>query len=386
MIGTQLRKPQRFIPPNDSNGNNLSCLTKHCNGTNCNNASRQTYTYSTEGYLLTFLTENLRGSQWEAYEKYTHIYDSSGKKHRSIKEFCSQGVWMTSGFTNYIYDTNGNLITELGIAVHNYVGNPIPDTSNSSRTSYTYDSSGNTLSNTHEYWSATYWRPDERKTYTYNLKNKKLSTLTEYGNNNAWIVRGRSTYTYNSVDSVTSALYEIWRNGAWVNGGITILTYDTNGNFLSNNYKYWAGNKWVDDYIHVYAYNENGNSISGKYEKYINNEWQPYKVDQLNIYAAKTKDDVFYNLYRYEVRGNAVINSTNEPLTVYPNPASEELYLMLYKNEETLVEIFDIHGRFCFSEKFDNTKSIDVSRLSNGIYLLKVKNSSLNYHGKFIKK
>jgi uncharacterized protein YkwD len=75
-------------------------------------------------------------------------------------------------------------------------------------------------------------------------------------------------------------------------------------------------------------------------------------------------------------------------ISIYPNPASNNINLVLNTNEdlkEAIVELFDISGRKISSEKInEKTLKIDVSSLSNGMYYIVVENNGKQYKDKII--
>lgn len=55
---------------------------------------------------------------------------------------------------------------------------------------------------------------------------------------------------------------------------------------------------------------------------------------------------------------------------IYPNPANDRLYIK-YDNFSAFVMIFDLQGRQVFNRQI-GSDFIDISNLSEGIYLVKV--------------
>jgi lysophospholipase L1-like esterase len=68
-----------------------------------------------------------------------------------------------------------------------------------------------------------------------------------------------------------------------------------------------------------------------------------------------------------------------EDILFYPNPVKEELHVLQNSN----VEIYDLNGKLLI--KKENKDLIDVSELSNGIYLLKIMKEGIIYNCKLIK-
>ena len=83
------------------------------------------------------------------------------------------------------------------------------------------------------------------------------------------------------------------------------------------------------------------------------------------------------NPHDYECPLSVSVEEVLEENTVmvYPNPASQWLFIDLPKNKTTRLSIFDVYGRLVLSDYFSLTGNagIDISMLSRGVYLLKVK-------------
>ena len=62
---------------------------------------------------------------------------------------------------------------------------------------------------------------------------------------------------------------------------------------------------------------------------------------------------------------------------VYPNPARDNIRLIGVENQE--VEIFSADGKLVMKEMYDG-KSLDISSLTNGFYLIKIKGQTLKFN------
>lgn len=69
--------------------------------------------------------------------------------------------------------------------------------------------------------------------------------------------------------------------------------------------------------------------------------------------------------------------SPNSTFTIYPNPASNNITITDYRKlpEESIISIFNVTGDQVMYAKFKHLTSIemDVSMLTRGIYLVKIK-------------
>ncbi|MBC7861696.1 MAG: T9SS type A sorting domain-containing protein [Bacteroidia bacterium] len=113
-----------------------------------------------------------------------------------------------------------------------------------------------------------------------------------------------------------------------------------------------------------------------------------------NLTQIKNSADIYFD-YNAPVKTNTTVNTYDNAvginheakkengLSVYPNPAGENVMLTFEntENENTFVEVYDISGKLLINQKFStsvgkNFINLDLRSLSNGLYILKVKNSS----------
>jgi hypothetical protein len=84
------------------------------------------------------------------------------------------------------------------------------------------------------------------------------------------------------------------------------------------------------------------------------------------------------------------VNETkiSDNISVYPNPASDRINIIFRDRiaDATNVEIFDTFGRMVLLENIsNNVNNIDVSGLTKGMYLIKIKNEHTEVVTKFMK-
>ena len=93
-----------------------------------------------------------------------------------------------------------------------------------------------------------------------------------------------------------------------------------------------------------------------------------------------------YALPAYECLGLSTKEIMKEqPVSVYPNPTSDFLYVPLKGSKEEKAEIYNMEGRKVMDAVVGNGKSqINVSNLQPGDYIVTIK--SLEISTKFIKK
>ena len=77
----------------------------------------------------------------------------------------------------------------------------------------------------------------------------------------------------------------------------------------------------------------------------------------------------------------------NALFTVYPNPASHQIYINSNKNSGLAkVEVYDINGRKVINQNIDlvNTATLNTSNLETGIYVLHINTDNASYTQKVI--
>jgi hypothetical protein len=83
-------------------------------------------------------------------------------------------------------------------------------------------------------------------------------------------------------------------------------------------------------------------------------------------------------------------NNLNSSVTIYPNPARNELFVTIKGKEKSLdLSITDVNGKIRYKESLTDltaeySKKINVSGFSAGIYFIKLANGSRYFAGKFV--
>jgi|CZKP01.1.fsa_nt_gi YD repeat-containing protein len=205
--------------------------------------------------------------------QYTYTYDNSGNMLTELNETWSNNVWIIYSKHTYTYDNSGNILTGLEEIWSNNVW------VNSSRFTFAYDNSGNFLTGLWELWSNNVWVNSYRYTYTYNNFRNMLTELEETWSDNAWVNYNRSTNTYDNSGNWLTELVETWSNNAWVNSFNYTSTYDNSGNMLTELDETWLNNAWVIEDRETCTYDNSGNCLTGLDETWSDSVWVNYYKD-----------------------------------------------------------------------------------------------------------
>jgi len=111
------------------------------------------------------------------------------------------------------------------------------------------------------------------------------------------------------------------------------------------------------------------------------------KYDKSNSASGNDLDILSYNTIVDIDNATGFTDNTFTEIVLYPNPAKEQLFV---KSDENIknITIFDMLGRVISSNKViaNNIVSVDVSSLSNGMYLLRAETDKGSKIMKFYKK
>ncbi len=114
------------------------------------------------------------------------------------------------------------------------------------------------------------------------------------------------------------------------------------------------------------------------------NGWQTISStdNKLNSTFFNTSTHYYYDFNYYIVFGNILSTDSFNPnsLSIYPNPTKDLLHIDL--QNELSGKITDLTGKILMTI---NTKDIDVSSLSAGIYLLDIVSEEKHYVSKIVK-
>ena len=119
-----------------------------------------------------------------------------------------------------------------------------------------------------------------------------------------------------------------------------------------------------------------------------NNSWSPLNDGVTTYYTSL---DIKLHVLNYHVKkgSDPAIYPYGE-ITMYPNPAVENLQL-LFKNldkTDVQIQIFSLSGELVYYEtrvQPEPNFGIDISRFDPGVYIIKAWTDKLTYNGKFIK-
>lgn len=227
------------------------------------------------------------------------ITSAQNKLTSSLSESYDGTAWTNSSKSTFMYDSNNNLTLETGyywnstlqdweksfedsysynannkVTNYSYVSysNGTTQISYQYRTKYTYNNDGNVIQILDEEYENNSWLNDYKIDLTYS-NGKVTGGLSYEWNGSIWVFdedSSETTINYNSDGTISAFINKAWNGSAWVDDSRTIYTYDANKRVVLEDSQTWNGSVWVSDYKLENTFDANGNIVVEK-ESYLEN-------------------------------------------------------------------------------------------------------------------
>jgi hypothetical protein len=246
----------------------------------------------------------------------------------------------------------------------------------------------------YQYWSNNSWKNSVRRNYIYNL-NGKVASNTYQEWLGSWLNVNRYNYSYNSAALLSERITQDWFNASWVNSQRTVYTYNPQGQKTLEDIQTWDNGNWRNIYRSVYNYNASGQLEYQQIYLWVNNNWS---LSARYIFTYDSNANLFSELYQLRSGGQWVnnrqwfyyyenyspistkktemIDLENFNITVYPNPASDYIYLNSDSplGEDLTIEIINSLGIRVQSINIKELSlpfKINTENLGKGIYWIR---------------
>ncbi len=97
------------------------------------------------------------------------------------------------------------------------------------------------------------------------------------------------------------------------------------------------------------------------------------KITYYQTHPGPGSQYICYMYYNFSPLGIQKPNGTNDQLTIYPNPTSDQFYIETSATDKLNVVLYDVNGRQVFNASVMGKSNIDVTTLDNGAYTMTVK-------------
>jgi ELWxxDGT repeat protein len=222
------------------------------------------------------------------------------------------------------------------------------------------------------------WVTDGTESGTYEFKTLNPATTGfPHGDPSQFIAYNSELWFYGHSDA--GSVDAIWKSDGTEEGTVNFIDGGQGVFHIFNNKLYYISNNWISQTdgsnsgveVNIQA----GNAVPTCY-------LMNYCNDKLFV-AAKVRSDVGIELYVI-TNPTAIIPFPENDLFIYPNPATDRIYLNEIKTtgKDLLLTVTDITGRTVISEIIPAGKesvSIDISQLDSGTYIITTGNSSRKF-------
>jgi hypothetical protein len=206
----------------------------------------------------------------------------------------------------------------------------------------------------------------------YGLSQPRLLKMSETCNK-IWEI-GYFDYEHN----ISGSHLEITKDDKFIFSGI-VSGNDTTFMMKTNN-------NGVPEWIRYFEYD----SIDFLFPRYINETYDNgYFLVGIDKFQKLTMLKIFdenlvYNV-EYEVITNLNDAQTDDPFTIFPNPATNYVSIELKDGKTAGLNITDLAGKTVFTKSLDkNINHLDISDLINGVYIVKLSIHDKTYLSKLI--
>jgi len=378
---------------------------------------------------------------WYIYYKYDYGYDENGNNNTQTIYMAGGAMHSLSPYSKYESFFNENLTTDSTInsywnqswndwqksskneRIYNSQNVQIQETVytwdtltnswfNNSRSGNTYDEAGNQTS---YYWY--YWNADKLlwlgiyKSETWFDNFNRDTLIADYAwvdTNYTWRMVSKTSKTYIENSITELKIDYVPELDQWFNSGKTERITDGENDLL-NIYYTWNNDsaKWTPFSKTERNYNNEGSETLNAYYKWSSekNTWiGNSRIDQLydaynNLreYASFSWNGVSdeWQLSSKEIyyyTSTFIVDEIRAPLsentiTVYPNPFSDELSISVNDKNSGFIEaeIFDVNGRRILTSSGFGIITLNTAGLSPSVYFIKTRNNGKSNITKLLK-
>lgn len=329
------------------------------NGSGIQPYSRYMASYNSNNVSTVFTEQNSSGQTFQNSSEIRGEYDSNGNLIKEFNMFWNASKWDTSRITEYTYDSQKKLLKDSSYYYNQ--GSTIP----SSVVLYTYDGNGNMTYSLERDWSGSTYDSSYRTINTYSSNNIVTSIEQEYIDT-AWHNQSFDSTGYTSGGIYNYNVYKEWDSLAadWVNIERETRTVNGNGITTGAAFSEWDDNTgtWETMAEAEVFYNTNGDPFRVDIYAYIGGIKLPTPLAVRNMY------------YEYYYNVGVAATPKTQTITVYPNPASSHINIVLNGKQAT-IQLTNMAGqtvRSIAANGGEQVARINLAGLPAGNYIMTV--------------
>ncbi len=344
------------------------------------NYSKDSIFYGTQNnqILKKSYSWNKISNDWKKSIRIENTFDENNNIISEIvqKEDSENSNWINDSKRKFAYNTNDDIVS-----LYSFTWNK-----SSNKWDYTtrylanYDASNNVLLEESSEWDANFNRWTVRQKYVFEYDNNNNNTLYEYYSWNGYDEKLEGSSKYNSeYDAHNNIILEtnfLWdkNSNKWTVKDKTVFAYNSfNNEILEEHYEAEIGGAWFGISKQEFIMNAN-NNISF----IIISSWN---LDSNSWYKS--------GIHFYYYHNNELSNEFYEinKIIIYPNPvnSSEQLTIRTRSNKGFKYSIINTSGIIVLKGEITTNNIIDLSSISEGIYILEIEIDNKYQKIRFVK-
>jgi len=402
VLGGVLRADNKSEYTYDSNNNLTSEISYVGNSGNWVESWNREFTYDNNNNRILEIDYGWYSGNWVEIYKYEFTYDTKNNQTSKTEYYWSSGNWVESWKQEFTYDNNNNLTSETNYYRNsgNWVG--------SYKQEFTYDNNNNRISETGYYWDSGNWIEDYKQEYTYNLSYSLADLiipdkLSPFPINNMFT--DWKSYTWSGTDWTENEVAIFYWDEIWVSVPPKITTTSLPNGVVNTYYK---STITVTEYSTIIGWEVDSGALPDGLSLYSNGEISgtPTTVGTfyftIKVENTVGSDSKALSIKIEEELGIEQLTMNNEQLTIYPNPAGNQLHITrghapLWEGTEYV--IYSVVGQAVMQAPLNPPSNgetsaanspfkggrgmseikIDVSHLASGMYFLKINNKTVKF-------
>lgn len=329
------------------------------NGSGLELADRSINTYDGKNLRSGIVSQVVNpSSQLENEFKEVVVRDGSDRITKKYIMRWMNSAWDTVRIVNMVYNANGKIVLDSSYTT---VGNNEPF----SRTSYTYDMSGNLTEMLSLLWNiqTSMWDSSAQDIINH-VSSQSSVTTTKYGISGKLMNYYWDSVAYDNNGNYTYSLIKEWDTTAkkWYNSTLETRTIVNDKPTVASFSEYdTMAKKWEKIYDGDFAYNNNGDLDNITVFAYFNGIKLPTPQAMIQVYYEH-----YFNVGVDEVKNDRQV-------LVYPNPATDVLHVATNGNTLTAVRLTNMTGQVVYNAEMTGEQLlIPVSGLAAGNYILSI--------------
>jgi len=325
--------------------------------------------------------------------KYTYKFNDRGYIESELQFMWNETneSWEYNGQWDFINDVKGRIIREVfsGSDVNN---DGIINEADQTNRGNVYDEVGNLIEESYYHWDTTLndWYENEKTEYAYN-EHGNLLIATDYSRNSPledWYEKGKMENTWNELRLMTSQKsYYLNEESEYVLDADEEWTYDVNGNtaiYIFRELMDRSGNQWdIEKTEFDYDLTKSTNNYKFPYSEYF------AFVNKLigsstSSFIDSNWSPAYRGTYYYSDDIPTASVSLQQSKTSFTLNSKSISFFWNDQRENLNLTVYSISGRKVMEQRIVNHQTVNLEKLSNGVYIYRLTSNKLIESGKII--